>query len=275
MSRVFDDQCLYLNSNISIPSHINKHLKPCQHEVLRFLYTHYFQKDGGILSDKNESHDVLPLVVFIYALTCSNIENKFLIVINEENKTRLNLWLHYFSCMGVLRDQIKYFGKNESRYSSDISGPQPCIYLVKAKRFDDHLLFFKKIKWTLILYDNFGEKSSLTNMLNSVKDLISECRFAISQESIFHSHKYFWSLFKFIGKSSMLGKTWKEFDESGFKYHFNKADRTSDGKMSKMDIYKTLEATRIRLEYVSRSLECTTEDIHASEPWAKVHHNSQ
>ncbi|KAL1464319.1 hypothetical protein WDU94_003977 [Cyamophila willieti] len=228
---------------------------------------HYFQKDGGILSDKRDVHDVLPLVVFISTLICTVDNVKFLIIINADTKDRLNVWLNYFNHVDVERDEIGYCGKEETKHSLN-DGSRPCIYFVKAKRCDAHIQFFKKTKWTLIVYDNFVNQHSLTNVLNSVKDLTSECRFVLSTESIFHSNKYFWSLFQFIGKTSVLANTWQEFDKSEYKYHFNKAERNDVGKMSKLDIYKTLEATRIRFDHVSRNVECSGDDTHENEPWS-------
>uniref|UniRef100_A0A8D8TZX4 SNF2 N-terminal domain-containing protein n=1 Tax=Cacopsylla melanoneura TaxID=428564 RepID=A0A8D8TZX4_9HEMI len=272
MSSISDDQSLFLGPlpkpTIFVPSKINKYLKPCQQNVVRFLYTHYFQKDGGILSDKRDLHDVLPLVVFISSLIHTVDNVKVLLIINEETKDRLNLWLNYFSHVDVEHYRIKYCATNETKYCSE-DGRQPCIYFVKAKRCDAHIQFFKKNKWTLIIYDNFDNKhNSLTNILNSVKDLTSECRFVVSRESIFHSNKYFWSLFQFIGKTTLLAKTWKEFDQSEYKHYFNKVDRDNSGHMTKIDIYKTLEATRIRFEYVSRNVECSGDKVHENEPWS-------
>ncbi|KAI5749593.1 hypothetical protein M8J76_008612 [Diaphorina citri] len=241
-----DDQELILGPlpepNIIVPGHINKHLKPCQQSVLRFLYLHYSRKEGAVLSDKNEMHDILPLAVLISTFAKSNNTHRFLIIINEESKTRCKLWLDYLTHVHIVQDQIRYCGKNESNCTEDSS--QPCIYVMNTKRIEAHSAFLKKTKWTMFIYDNFAKKSSLTSILNYSKDWTSDCQFIISQETIFHSKKYFWSLFKFIGKASVLGKTWQEFEQSGYKYYFNKADRTSEGKMAKVDIYRSLEATR-------------------------------
>lgn len=273
MSTLDEDQQLLLGPlpepNIIVPSEINKHLKPCQQDVVRFLYSHYFQQDGGILSDKNELHDVLPITVLISALIhrIADTNEKFLIIIHEDDKTRLNLWLNYMKHVGIDHQQIIYCGKNTSSYLST-EEHDPCVYILRSKRLVDHLPFLKKTKWTLLVYDNYAQKSSLTTILNSAKDWTCDCRFIISRDSIFHSKKYFWSLFKFINKTSILGKTWQEFDDSGYQYYFSKVDLNSDGKMSKLDIYKSLEATRIRFEYVSRNITCSGRELHKSEPWA-------
>lgn len=253
--------------NIIVPSEINKHLKPCQQSVVRFLYTHYTQRDGGILCDNNELHDILPVAVFISSLIYRKTDTieKFLLIINEDEKARLSMWLTFLTHVGIDSQQIKYCGKNTSSYVST-EGNEPCFYIFRSKRLVHHLSYLKKTQWAMLVYDNCVKKSSLTTILNYSKDWTCDCRFIISHDSVFHSKKYFWSLFKFINKSSVLGKTWQEFDDTGYQYYFNKVDRTLDGKMSKIDIYKSLEATRIRFEYVSRNITCT-EDLHKNEPW--------
>lgn len=271
MSIPNEDQQLLLGPlpepNIVVPSEINKYLKPCQQSVVRFLYTHYFQKDGGILSDGNELHDVLPIAVFISALVnrAPSLKENILIIINDEDKRRVNLWLNYLKHTSISHDLIKYCGKQSS--SSAHGSLEPCVYLVKLKRLDDYFSLIKKTKWTLLVYDHFSDKTSLANILNYIKNLSIDCKFIVSKASIFHSKKYFWSLFKFINKALVLGKTWQVFEETGYQYYFNNVDQTSNGKMSKMDIYRSLEATRIRFEYISRSVTCHGEDLHDREPW--------
>ncbi|KAI5713315.1 hypothetical protein M8J75_015393 [Diaphorina citri] len=168
-----DDQELILGPlpepNIIVPGHINKHLKPCQQSVLRFLYLHYSRKEGAVLSDKNETHDILPLAVLISTFAKSNDTHRFLIIINEESKTRCKMWLDYLTHVDIIQDQIRYCGKNESIDCTEDSS-QPCIYVMNTKRIEAHSAFLKKTKWTMFIYDNFAKKSSLTSILNYSKD---------------------------------------------------------------------------------------------------------